>query len=174
MNREIILITGGVKSGKSVHALQCAGSTGCRRAFIATATPGDAEMETKIARHKQERGPGWETYEEPYDPGARLRGIGAAYDCVVVDCLTMWVSNLMTLYNLDDDAVQTRFEQFVVSLSAVTARCVIVTNEVSMGLIPAESLARRYQKLLGAINRSVAAEADAVYCMIAGIAWQIK
>lgn len=174
MNREIIFITGGVKSGKSSFALRCAGGRAGARAFIATATAGDADMEIKIARHKQERGSDWVTFEEPLEVWARIRDCGASYDCIVVDCLTIWVSNLITLYHLDDEAIRHHFSQLAESLFDVSARCVVVTNEVSMGLIPVDPLARRYQNLLGTVNGALAAKADTVYFMVAGIPWQIK
>ncbi len=97
MPGHIILITGGVKSGKSAYALKLGQELGVKRAFIATATAGDDEMARKIAAHKAERGGRWQTFEEPCDIASALRKAASEHDMVLIDCMTLWVSNLLTL-----------------------------------------------------------------------------
>ena len=174
MAGRITLITGGVKSGKSAYALKLGREHGARRAFIATATGGDDEMARKIAAHKAERADRWQTYEEPCDIASVLNRVTAEHDMVLVDCMTLWVSNLLTLQNLGDDEIEAAFSGFMEALKNATCPVIVVTNEVGLGIMPADRLSRRYQNLLGAVNRRIAAISDSVYVMISGIPVKIK
>jgi len=174
MPGRIILITGGVKSGKSAYALTLGQELGVKHAFIATATAGDDEMARKIAAHKAERAGRWQTYEEPFDIASVLQRIGHEYSSVIIDCMTLWVSNLLTLHNLADDEIEAAFSGFVEALKSVACPVIIVTNEVGLGVMPADRLARRYQNQLGAVNRRIAGVSDGIYVMISGIPVKIK
>ncbi len=173
MNR-IVLITGGVKSGKSAWALTHGEELGARRGFIATATALDGEMQKKIDLHQEERGARWQTIEEPRDLPGQLVAADREYDVVLVDCLTLWVSNLLTLYELSEDAVSEAFGDLTSVLAECRSTIIFVTNEVGMGIMPMERISRRYQNMLGRLNKEIAALADSVYFMVSGIATKIK
>ena len=174
MEKEIILVTGGVKSGKSYWALQCGEEKGAQRAFIATATALDKEMEHKILMHRQERGSRWTTFEEPKDVAGLFDRIKEGFDIVLIDCLTLWFSNLLTIYNMTDDYILQETGKFISVLKKATSRIILVTNEVGMGIIPTDHVSRSYQGLLGSLNRDVAGIADSVYLMVSGIPQKIK
>ena len=170
----ITLITGGVKSGKSDYALELGREHGSQHAFIATATAGDDEMRLKIAAHKACRSGRWQTYEEPFAIASVLQRIGHDYTAVIIDCMTLWVSNLLTLRNLADDEIEAAFSGLIEALNHAACQVIIVTNEVGLGVMPADRLARRYQNQLGAVNRRIAGVSDSVYMMISGIPVKIK
>ena len=170
----VTLITGGVKSGKSSHALRMAEPLGRRRAFIATATALDGEMEKKIAAHKLERGDRWRTYEVPRAISPALDGAAADSDVVVLDCLTLWISNLLTIEGLPEDRIVQEIGDLGRALEKAACPVIVVTNKVGLGVMPAERLSRQYQNLLGLANKRVAELAGSVYLMISGIAVKIK
>lgn len=174
MAGSITLITGGVKSGKSAYALKLGQGQGAKPVFIATATAGDDEMARKIAAHKAERAGRWQTCEEPNDIAGVLERIAPEFDVVLIDCLTLWVSNLLTLQNLGDDEIEAAFSGLMEALKSAICPVIVVTNEVGLGIMPADRLSRRYQNLLGAVNRRIAGLADNVYMMISGIPIKIK
>lgn len=170
--RRLILIIGGASSGKSATALDLAGK-GAKRAFVATGEPLDDEMAERILRHRASRGGDWETHEVPSDLAEWMKKHGRAYQAIVIDCLTLWLSNLRgrgvtdsCLFELVSDLLQ--------AIRAATARVVIVTNELGMGLVPMEASARRFRDLAGQVNQQVAAEADAVYFVMGGLPARIK
>lgn len=174
MEKEIILVTGGVKSGKSSWALQCGEEKGSERAFIATATALDKEMERKILMHQKERGNRWTTFEEPKDVTGLFERIKGEFDVVLIDCLTLWVSNLLTIYNMTEDSIVQESGKFISALEKATPDIILVTNEVGMGIMPADHVSRSYQDLLGRLNRDAAGIADSVCLMVSGIAQKIK
>lgn len=158
-----VLITGGIKSGKSSYALELGSKFPRPRRFVATAEAFDDEMRAKILRHQAERGPGFETVEEP------LAIDGVLAERTILDCLTMWVNNMLYRERAADiDAV-------VDSLIArLPSDIVIVTNEVGLGFVPDSPLARRYGEALGRVNARVAAACDRVVLMVSGIPVDIK
>lgn len=174
MNCGITLITGGASSGKSAHALRLGRELGARRAFIATATALDEEMAGKIETHRQERGPGWHTVEEPRDLAAAVRQAAASCDVVLVDCLTMWISNLLTLYGIPEHELRSEVDALAAALQDAAAPVILVTNEVGLGIMPADRLSRQYQKLLGQANMRIAGIAGSVYMMMSGIALRLR
>jgi adenosyl cobinamide kinase/adenosyl cobinamide phosphate guanylyltransferase len=174
MAGRIILITGGVTSGKSAYALKLGNEHGARRVFIATATAGDDEMARKIAAHKAERADLWQTHEEPRDIASALQRAAAKNDIVLVDCMTLWISNLLTLQNLDVVEIEKAANDFLEALKNAPCTVIVVTNEVGLGIMPSDSLSRRYQNLLGTVNRRIAEMADAVYLMVSGMPVKIK
>jgi len=164
----LILITGGARAGKSAFAQEWAQALGHPVSFIATAQPQDEEMRQRIERHRAERPPGWETLEEPLEvPQALLRARGRV---VLLDCLTLWVSNLM----LAGREVLLELEHLLAAFAETDKTLLVVTNEVGMGIVPDNALARRYRDLLGAANRRLAEAADLVYLLVAGIPVKIK
>ena len=162
----MILILGGVKSGKSSFALRKALEHPEPRAFVATAEPIDEEMQARIERHRRERGDLFETFEEPVELPRLLERL-EGYSVVVVDCLTVWLGNLFH-YGLDVRDYCDRL------LSSLRGNEVIVSNEVGLGVIGADRTTRLYVEQLGRLNSEIAGMADEVYMMIAGMSLRLK
>jgi len=161
------LILGGARSGKTSHALRLAEATGQDLVMIATAQALDTEMEARIARHRAERGSRWRTLEAPLDLVGALEQIEAS-QAVVIDCLTLWVSNLMHA-ELEVGGEAARL------VSALAGREVfLVSNEVGLGVVPDNALARRFRDIAGRLNQQVAAVADKVLFMAAGLPLVLK
>jgi adenosylcobinamide kinase/adenosylcobinamide-phosphate guanylyltransferase len=162
---ELILIGGGVRSGKSAFAVALARDLGRRRAFVATAQPLDAEMEARIAAHRAERADAFETVEAPLD----LAGVLAALDheVVLVDCLTLWISNLL-LRGDDLPAVAAQVEAVAAVLARRRSHAVLVTNEVGMGIVPESPLGRAFRDAAGRAHQRLALDADRLYLAVLG------
>ena len=172
MSRRIVFVGGGARSGKSAFALERASELGARRVFLATARAGDDEMRERIARHREERGVAWRTLEEPIGVAARIEALTDA-DVVVVDCLTLWLTNLL-LAGADDAELEAR----VAELARVLGRCrpsvVLVTNEVGLGIVPENELSRRFRDIAGRAHQRLAAAADEVYLACWGALLRLK
>ena len=166
MNR-IVLITGGARSGKSRYALNEA-ERASKRAFIATAERTDDEMRARISRHQKERGSAYITVEEPLDLASALDRIPADIEVAVVDCLTVWLGNLMHYRSSAKDAYD-EVDAFLGVIKAPPCKLVIVSNEVGMGLVPESAMGRRFRDLAGQVNQAVAAMADRVVFMVSGV-----
>ncbi|HZX14540.1 MAG TPA: bifunctional adenosylcobinamide kinase/adenosylcobinamide-phosphate guanylyltransferase [Thermodesulfobacteriota bacterium] len=168
---EKILITGGVKSGKSRFALKIAREIEKgEKIFIATARPIDEEMEDKIEKHEKERGSDFQTVEEPIHLGDILTKINQS--TVVIDCLTLWLSNLF--FEVRESEKLFEIESFIQALKEFGGNIIIVTNEVGWGIIPESETSRNYQAELGRLNQEVAEICDVVYVLISGIPSKIK
>lgn len=166
-----ILITGGVKSGKSSYALRLAREIDKEeKLFIATARPIDAEMRDKIENHKRERGSNFKTIEAPIRLGDALSEFNSS--TVIIDCLTLWLSNLF--YEVKKKEKPREIESFIGALKEFRGNAIIVTNEVGWGIIPGDEISRKYQSDLGSLNQKVAEVCDEVYVMISGIPLRIK
>lgn len=168
------LIVGGCRSGKSRQALTLGEEfAGNRNLFVATCQPHDAEMAARIARHQQERGRNWETVEAPLDPDKVVVNQGAGATVLLIDCLTLWISNLMMAHPRDEEILQAvdRLHRAVIE-----APCpiILVTNEVGAGIVPENQMARRFRDLAGWCNQRMALACRSVIWMVAGIAVPIK
>jgi adenosylcobinamide kinase/adenosylcobinamide-phosphate guanylyltransferase len=163
------LVLGGARSGKSRHALALAEAIGPARVLVATAEAGDAEMAERIARHRAERGPGWRLVEAPLELAAALDGLGAA-DVAVVDCLTLWLSNLLLAGRDPEPAA----EALLAALARARLPVILVSNEVGLGLVPETPLGRTFRDAQGRLNQRVAAAVGAVDFVAAGIALALK
>lgn len=161
-----ILVGGGVRCGKSAFALERARALGERRVFLATAQAGDAEMAQRIARHRQERGAAFACVEEPLDLVSALASLRDA-DVVVIDCLTLWLSNLLATQQ-SDAQILAHVDELVSALAAAAHHSVIVTNEVGMGLVPETPLGRRFRDLTGFAHQRIARGADEIYVGVLG------
>jgi adenosylcobinamide kinase/adenosylcobinamide-phosphate guanylyltransferase len=168
----LILILGGASSGKSTTALRMGGRVG-RRAFVATAEALDHEMVTRIRRHQADRGPDWETAEVPVEVTEWLRAKGRSYRSIVLDCLTLWLSNLHQR-GWTDEAIANHVAALIAAARASDARVVMVSNELGMGIVPMDPGTRHFRDLMGQANQQVAAAADEVYLLTAGIARRLK
>ena len=176
---KIVLVTGGCRSGKSRLAQQLAEAAGLNRLYIATAPVLDAEMEERIARHRQERAQrNWTTCEETLDL-VKVLEQHTAFDAVLCDCLTLWVNNLMYDAEQKKEAFGEEDMARLTQAMLRVARChagtlVFVTNEVGCGIVPADALSRRFRDLAGRCNQVMAAAADEVYFVVSGLPLKIK
>lgn len=161
----LTLLTGGARSGKSRMAVSLARRAGAPVTFIATARS-DVGMEERIARHRRERPEGWATIEETSDLSAALDRVSTG-DTAIVDCVTVWVSNLM-LEDHDDAAIEAAAERFAEGAATRTGETIVVTNEVGSGVHPPTELGLRFQDLLGQVNSIVAVRSATAYLCVAG------
>lgn len=168
----LILVLGGAASGKSQVALDLAGQVG-PRAFVATGQALDREMKVRIERHQATRSSEWETAEIPEDIEGWLTDNRHNYQTIVLDCLTLWLSNLERR-NLRDVAVSEATADLLRAIRTTRACVVIVSNELGLGLVPATKAVRAFRDLAGRVNQQVAAEADEVYLTISGLPLRLK
>ncbi|HCY85384.1 MAG TPA: bifunctional adenosylcobinamide kinase/adenosylcobinamide-phosphate guanylyltransferase [Desulfobacteraceae bacterium] len=168
------LVIGGCRSGKSRYALDAANRTAKdNKIYLATSVPTDPEMENRVARHQAERGPDWRTVEEPVLIHEAIRGVQDSASVVLVDCLTLWTSNLL-FRGADEAGVMAAVDKLSAVLVQVPCPVYLVTNEVGYGIVPENSLARQFRDMAGLVNQRVAAVADRVILTVAGIDVQIK
>ncbi len=186
MAPRLCLVLGGVRSGKSAFEEQLAGSlsveTDGRVLYLDTGLPTDTEMEERIRRHQESRPPHWSTLEEPLELADCL---GQAMACagppgvVLIDSLDFWLTNMLLEYgNQDNQAMETatlgQLDRMLDVIAGTTASFFLVSSEVGLSLVPTSSLGRRFQDLLGLVNQRVAAAADQVFLVVAGLPTQIK
>ena len=170
MKAGIVLVLGGARSGKSAYAEGLVAASGLQAVYVATAAPGDAEMAERIAEHRRRRGAAWRTVETPDDlEGALAREAGEGR-AVLVDCLTLWLSNVM----LAGADVEKRGAALVEAARKVAGLRVFVSNEVGLGLVPETPLGRRFRDAQGRLNQAMAAVADHVVFMAAGLPLVLK
>jgi adenosylcobinamide kinase / adenosylcobinamide-phosphate guanylyltransferase len=169
---QIILVGGGTRSGKSDFALSVARSLGTRRLFVATAQAGDDEMRERIGRHRSTRGSDFQTVEEPIAVVDVFRQI-QDHDVVVLDCLTLWLANLLMGGN-EPEMVLRRVEEFAAVLAQRSAHALIVTSEVGLGLVPETPLGRTFRDVTGMAHQRLASLADQVYFGVLGVMLRLK
>jgi adenosylcobinamide kinase/adenosylcobinamide-phosphate guanylyltransferase len=178
----LTFILGGARSGKSAYAVQRANDADGRVLFVATAEAFDDDMRDRIARHKAERPMRWNTLEAPLGVGAAVAAelAAASYDTVVVDCITLLVSNALlrlpedTADNVVNDAVLVEIDALLGLISHSGALWLIVSNEVGMGVVPPTRLGRVYRDVLGRANQRLAQAADEVTLLVAGLPWKLR
>lgn len=164
------LVLGGARSGKSRHAQGLAEGAGLTPIFIATAQPFDDEMRARIARHVADRGPRWTTVEAPYDLAGAIRNAVGPARVVLVDCLTLWLSNLL----LRGDDVEQASATLVETVRTVPGRIVMVSSEVGFGIVPETPLGRRFRDLQGRLNQDMAAVCATAVLVVAGLPLRLK
>lgn len=181
--KNLTLILGGARSGKSTYAENLVKERGQRVLYIATAEALDAEMAARIEKHKAQRPDGWQTMEVPTGVAPALRNFPSQADTILLDCLTMLVSNVVLSSGGSVDepnetfatqAVDSEIESLMAVIQESSANWIIVSNEVGMGLVPPYPLGRYYRDLLGRANQRLAAQADEVYLLVAGIPMPLK
>ncbi|MEW6262785.1 MAG: bifunctional adenosylcobinamide kinase/adenosylcobinamide-phosphate guanylyltransferase [Thermodesulfobacteriota bacterium] len=172
---EITLILGGARSGKSSLALRRCAPYPAPRIYLATAEALDPEMAERIRRHQAERGPDWRTVEEPLDPAGRLRGLKTEdASIVLLDCLTLWLSNLLAGRGATVDEAALQTQDLAQAAQAAPCPIVIVSNEVGLGLVPENKLARDFRDAAGLAHQILAARAAEVLFVAAGLALRLK
>ena len=168
----LVFVTGGARSGKSSFAELLAGRATGKKLYVATARSLDAEMAERIEAHRARRGERWETVEAPDDPSGALKDAGG-YGAVLIDCLTLWVSNRMEA-GLSDGELLAEARELAGAARECRALVVAVSNEVGLGIVPDNALARRFRDLAGLVNQAFAAEADEAYLTASGIPLRLK
>ena len=169
MPDDLTLVVGGARSGKSAHAEALVTARPGPWLYIATAQAFDAEMEMRIAEHRARRAPGWETREVPLALADALAALPPGRPALV-DCLTLWLSNL--LLAASDPEVET--ERLAAALAGRSGPVVLVSNEVGLGIVPENALARRFRDAAGRLNQRVASLADTVILTVAGLPLKVK
>lgn len=180
----VVLITGGARSGKSDLAQEMARKSGRTVLFVATATPGDDDMRRRIEAHRASRPKEWRTIEAETSVGSQISHILDSAQTVVVDCITMLVNNVFGKHfdasgeicdvALVEKDVIAEIRELIDCLDHTDANFIIVTNEVGLGLVPANTMSRLYRDLLGKANQILAARADEVYLMVSGLPVRVK
>ncbi len=175
MSKELVLVLGGARAGKSAFAERLA-SPGSRVLYVATAEAGDEEMRERIARHRAKRPSHWETLEEPVALAEAIAARARGCDTILIDCLTLWVSNLLLRRSPPGGPGDTlaQAERLLDVWERSTARWIVVSNEVGLGVVPPTELGRAYRDALGKVNQVFARRADRVYLLVAGLALDLK
>jgi len=170
----VALVLGGARSGKSRYGLGLAVRCPAPRLFVATCEPRDAEMEARIAAHQRERGSEWITQETPLELAATLGVARNNYGVILVDCLTMWVSNLLLQEGATPGRIQSAGENLVNSLKQTDTPTIFISNEVGLGIVPDNPLSREFRDQVGWLHQRLAQVADLVVMMVAGIPLLVK
>jgi 5,6-dimethylbenzimidazole synthase len=173
MSGKTVLVTGGSRSGKSRHALELTAYDKGAKFFIATAEPLDDEMAERIKKHQNERGKEWTTIEEPLDPTGVLREKGNQPGYIVLDCITLWLSN-MVMNNMTREIILEKVHGFIKESKNCTSDIIVITNELGSGIVPMEASARNFRDIAGETNQILASEFDEVINMVSGIPVIIK
>jgi adenosylcobinamide kinase/adenosylcobinamide-phosphate guanylyltransferase len=171
--RQLVFVTGGTRSGKSRFAQGLVEGWPGELLYIATAEVRDAEMRRRVELHQRDRGPRWHTREEPLDLPAALTA-ARAYGGALVDCLTLWTSNLLEHHGDDEGAIDRAVAGLAAALTQYPGRLCLVTNEVGSGIVPEHPLARRFRDRAGLVNQRIAAVATEAFLVVSGLPMRLK
>ncbi len=171
---KLTFIVGGARSGKSTYALGLAGENESV-AFVATCaySVSDPEMVRRIELHKKERPSHWQTFEASKNIASLLREIGPQFDVILVDCLTLFVSQML-IGSVDEGVIEDHAQEIIHAVKTIKGRVIIVSNEVGLGVVPEYPLGRQFRDVSGRINQKVARAADEVFFMVSGLPLQVK
>lgn len=170
--KDIILVLGGARSGKSTYAQRTAESRWHKPLYLAPAETLDGEMAARVAKHRQQRGPKWGCAEEPLDVAGVIRSSTPERDGVLLDCCTLWLTNV--LLKEGAPAVKTRTQDLLHALADSPTGVILVSNEVGMGIVPESPLGREFRDLQGWLNQDLAKAADTVLFIVAGLPLILK
>jgi len=168
MEKQLIFITGGCRSGKSRFALDYANRHFFKKLYLATCEILDEEMARRVENHKKVRGMEWVTVEEPIEVVETIREYQDQVEVILLDCITLWLSNLMLKWD-DDVKVMMEIDRFASAIKNVQVSLILVSNEVGMGIVPADPLSRRFRDIAGWVNQKVAESVETVIFMVSGI-----
>lgn len=178
---KLTFVLGGARSGKSTFAAQLAKKLSRKVVYFATATPSDAEMKLRIRKHRRTRPRHWKTIEEPLAVLEKIEPLAKDYEVIVLDCLTLWVSNLLIETGGENEFTETKEREIASQVSelaekikSVPGHVIVVSNEVGSGIVPAYKLGRVYRDIMGQANQIMAYQADEVYLIVSGIPLKIK
>lgn len=169
----IIFITGGARSGKSNFAVKLANESKGKVAFIATASAGDDEMKERITRHKESRPKEWITVEEPLDLAKAIERV-YDHDLLIIDCITLYLTNLFCNGIIDEDKILDNIKKMLESAESFHGTIIIISNELGMGIVPENRMARDFRDVAGRANQMIAEVANKVFVCFSGIPVQIK
>jgi adenosylcobinamide kinase/adenosylcobinamide-phosphate guanylyltransferase len=170
---KLVLVLGGARSGKSRFAAGLASKKNKKTAFVATCVPADEEMKQRIAQHRSSRPASWKTFEEAENLAGLIAKINNDFDYILLDCLTLWLSNLL-LKGCSEDKIQNEINKMVSCIKKGRAHLIIVSNEVGSGIVPEHKLGRDFRDMAGRIHQSLAHESHDVYLIVSGIPCAIK
>ena len=173
MVKKVILITGGCRSGKSRYALNYADQHFSKKLYLATCEVLDEEMARRVENHKKMRGREWQTIEEPIEIIDKIRQYGNEVEVILMDCLTLWLSYLLLKWDYDSRIME-EIGRFIHTIKESQTSLILVSNEVGMGIVPADPLSRRFRDLTGIANQKIAEMADTVIFMVSGIPLFLK
>ncbi len=168
MGKKVIFITGGCRSGKSRYALDYVNQHFLKKLYLASCEALDQEMALRIEHHKKMRGPEWHTIEEPVEIVDKIRQYGDKVEVILLDSITLWLSNILMKWD-SDSRIMDEVDRFVNMIKQSPTSFIIVSNEVGMGIVPAEPLGRRFRDLSGMVNQKIAEVADTVIYTDSGI-----
>jgi adenosylcobinamide kinase / adenosylcobinamide-phosphate guanylyltransferase len=173
--KNVILLTGGARSGKSTRALELAAKVSGQKYFIATAEAGDEEMGRRIEIHRRQRDDSFITIEAPLNLATAIKSLPTNAEIAIIDCLTIWTSNLMQLHaDQPEDQSFPETDEFLKILGNPPCPLIVVSNELGLGIVPANPLARRFRDVAGRLNQQVAALADQVEFLVSGLPLTLK
>lgn len=170
----ITFITGGARSGKSRFAQTLAEACPGPLLYVATAGIGDREMAERVRQHRVARGERWQTLEEEHDLAGRLPGVAVGRGAVLIDCITLWLANVLCSCRDRPGAARQEVERFAAALPGLAAPLFIVSNEVGAGIVPENPLARSFRDLAGEVNQRLAAAADEAWLVVSGLPLRLK
>lgn len=170
---EFIFITGGARSGKSNLAVRLAKETKGKVCFIATCLPQDGEMRERVRRHKLSRPKSWKTIEEPLDLAGAVKTASEVSSCVIIDCLTLWISNLVLSGAADKDIRRYSLEA-IQSVKKSKVNAIVISNEVGSGIVPDNQMARGFRDIAGEVNQAFAGSCDKAYFVVSGLPILLK
>lgn len=173
MEKRLIFITGGCRSGKSRYALDYANRHFSKKLYLATCEALDEEMAERIENHKKARGPEWQTLEEPIHVIKGIKQYENETEVILLDCVTLWLSNLLMRGQGDPDIIK-EADHLIQAMKQSPASFIVVTNEVGMGIVPVDPISRRFRDLSGMINQKIAEGAGAVIYTVSGIPLFLK
>ncbi len=171
---QLIYVSGGARSGKSAYAQQRAEACPGDLLYVATAGIHDAEMQARVQKHRGERGERWTTLEEPLDLVGRLPQAGAGKGAILLDCVTLWLTNLLFDRGEQSDPVLVEIDRFIAALPQITAPLFVVSNEIGFGIVPENRLARQFRDLAGTANQRLARVADEAWLVVSGVPVRLK
>lgn len=173
---KLVLVTGAARSGKSYFAEKLAAEWSGQVTYIATCVPGDDEMRDRVARHQDRRPSAWLTIEEPIDPSRVIQEVDQTGQVILLDCLTLLVSNWTFQYDElpDEEKILDKISELAIVSREARSHIIVVTNEVGWGIVPGDPLSRLYRDIIGRANQVIASHADQVFLTVAGIPVDIK
>jgi adenosylcobinamide kinase/adenosylcobinamide-phosphate guanylyltransferase len=171
---DLIFVTGGARSGKSRFAQAQAEKHPGQLLYVATALGSDEEMVARITRHQAERGPRWVTLEEPLDWVTLLPNQAQENAAILVDCVTIWISNLLVIEGLDENLILERTDAAIVAMQSLACPVYVVSNEVGQGVVPVSPLGRTFRDIAGRVNQRMSSASNDAWMLVAGLPLRLK